>query len=147
LEDLRDPTLEHDGLLAALRKRADLIGRGRIEVQGQLSERLPTEVEGILYRIGQQAMDNAVKHSGVRDDPSVRIRARLVRADKMVALCVKDDGLGFDADSDLAQKWGLRRLRDTLTEMGGSFDIRTAPGEGTTICAAIDLTERGNDGG
>ena len=142
LEDLRDPTLEQEGLLIALRKRAELIGRGYIMVHGDPWERLPPEVEGILYRIGQELMSNAVKHSGVVRDTDVKIEVWLERSDGQVRLCVKDDGVGFDVEATLAltHKWGLRRLRDTLREMGCNLGIDSAPGEGAMIYATIDLT-------
>jgi PAS domain S-box-containing protein len=145
LEDLRDPTLEREGLLASLKKRAELIGHGRITVLGDSWEQLPPKVEGILYRVGQEAMDNAAKHSGVVDEFGVKIEAWLERSDKQVRLCVRDNGVGFDVESTLAlsHKWGLRRLCDTVHEMGGRLEITSAPGEGTMITATIDLA-RGN---
>jgi PAS domain S-box-containing protein len=141
LQDLRDPTLEREGLLVALKKRAELIGHGRIEVRGDLQERLSPEVEGLLYRVGQEAMSNAVKHSAVVRDPDVKVELCLERSDGEVRLWVKDNGVGFDVESTLAltHKWGLRRLRDILKEIGGGLDIDSVPGRGTTICATIDL--------
>jgi two-component system NarL family sensor kinase len=144
LEDLRDPTLEQKGLLTALQKRAQLIGRGHIVVHGDLPGRLPQEIEGALYRVGQEAMSNAIKHADVVRDSDVKIEVRLERSDGQARLCVKDSGVGFDVESTLAlsHKWGLRRLCDTLHEMGGKLDIDSMPGEGTTICATIDLKGR-----
>jgi len=146
LEDLRDPTLEQEGLLTALRKRAE-VGRGRILVQGGFGERLPPKIEGALYRVGQEAMSNAVKHSGFTRDPDVRIEVWLETRDEQVKLYVKDDGVGFDVKSipALSHKWGLRRLRDMLREMGGRLEIDSAPGKGTKICAIIDLTKRNHE--
>lgn len=143
LEDLRDPTLEQEGLLAALKKRAELIGHGRIQVHGEMWEALPSEAEGVLYRIGQEAMDNAVRHSGVMQDSSVRIDVTLEQGDSHAKLCVCDDGKGFDVEEALAlqHKWGLRRLRDTLREMGGKLEIDSAPGKGATVCAMINSAE------
>jgi len=144
LEDLRDPTLEQKGLLVALKSRAELIGHGHIVVHGDFEERLPTDVEGILYRVGQEAMINAVKHCGVVDDPNVKIEVQLERAEGQVRLCVRDNGVGFDVDAVLAlpHKWGLRRLRDILHDIGGGLTIDSVPGQGTTICAAITLLQR-----
>ncbi|MFB0538105.1 MAG: GAF domain-containing protein [Anaerolineae bacterium] len=144
LEDLRDPTLEQEGLLVALRKRAEIIGGGCISMHGELDERLPPEIEGILYRVGQEAMSNAVKHSGVAHNPDVEIELHLECSEKQVKLWVKDNGKGFDVESTLglSHKWGLRRLRDTLREMGGNLDIDSAAGQGATICATIGLMRR-----
>jgi PAS domain S-box-containing protein len=147
LEDLRDPTLEREGLLASLRKRAELIGHGHITVLGDSWERLPPKVEGILYRVGQEAMDNAAKYSGAVGESGVKIEAWLERSDKQVRLCVRDNGIGFDVESTLAlsHKWGLRRLCDTVHEMGGRLEIASAPGEGTMITATIDLVREGHE--
>ncbi|MFQ6101604.1 MAG: GAF domain-containing protein [Anaerolineae bacterium] len=144
LEDLRDPTLEQEGLLIALTKRAELIGRGRIVVSGDLPQRLPSEIEGTLYRVGQEAMSNAVKHSGFLHNPNVRIEVWLEGTDEQVRLYVKDDGVGFDVESTLAlaHKWGLRRFYDILHEIDGELEIDSAPDKGTTICAIINLTGR-----
>jgi PAS domain S-box-containing protein len=141
LQDLRDPTLEQEGLLVALEKRAELIGHGRIMVGGDLQERLPPEIERVLYRVGQEGMNNAVKHSAVLRNPDVNIELYLERSDGQARLWVKDNGAGFDVESSLAltHKWGLRRLRDVLKEIGGGLDIDSAPGKGTMICATIDL--------
>lgn len=144
LEDLRDPTLEREGLLVALRKRAEVIGGGRISVHGELDKRLPPEIEGMLYRVGQEAMSNAVKHSGVAHNPDVEIELHLECSERQVKLWVKDNGEGFDMESTLglSHKWALRRLRDNLREMGGNLVIDSAPRQGATICATIDLTRR-----
>ncbi len=145
LEDLRDPTLEREGLLAALKKRADLIGHGCIQVHGDAWEPLPPETEGILYRVGQEAMDNAVKHSGVMENPGIRIDVMVERTDSLARLCVCDDGVGFGVEEVLTQrhKWGLRRLRDTLHQMGGRLALDSAPGRGTTVCATVNLAKAG----
>jgi signal transduction histidine kinase len=145
LEELRDPTLEQEGLLIALRKRAELIGRGRIVVCGDFWGRLAPEIEGVLYRVGQEAMINAVKHSGVVHNPDVKVELCLEQIDGQVRLWVKDNGVGFDVQSTLvlSHKWGLRRLRDALREIGGELRIDSASGKGTTVCATVDLT-RGN---
>jgi PAS domain S-box-containing protein len=141
LEDLRDPILEKQGLLVALRKRAEWIGRGRIRVHGDLSERLGPETESLLYRVGLEGMNNAVKHAGFSDDPEVKAELWLERRDHQVMLLVQDNGVGFDVEPTLAlsHKWGLRRLRDMLREAGGSLGIESAPGQGTRLCATVDL--------
>jgi PAS domain S-box-containing protein len=147
LEDLRDPILEQEGLLSALKKRAELIGRGRIVVHGDSWERLSQEIEATLYRVGQEVISNAVKHSGFVDNPDVKVEVWLERNNGQVRFFVKDDGAGFDVESTLAlpHKWGLRRLRDILHEIGGELSIDSAPGKGVTICATINLTKGMNN--
>jgi signal transduction histidine kinase len=118
-----------------------LVGHGNIVVYGDLQERLPADVEGMLYRVGQETMINAVKHSGLVRDPDVKIELWLERSGGQVKLWTKDNGDGFDVESTLAlsDKWGLRRLRDIVHEQGGELAIDSAPGQGTTVCATVDL--------
>jgi signal transduction histidine kinase len=146
LEDLREPILKEEGLLVALRKRAELIGRGRIVVHDESWERLSPEIEATFYRVGLEAISNAVKHSGFLDDPEVEIQVWLERANEQAGLLVRDNGVGFDVEStlNLSDRWGLRRQRDVLREMGGELKIDSEPGRGTTVCATVKLARRGN---
>ena len=77
----------------------------------------------------------------------MRIETRLQEIDGGVRLCVEDNGIGFDVDATLAlsNKWGLRRLRDTVRDMGGELCIQSSPERGTRVLAAIGLS--GRDGG
>ncbi len=142
LEDLRDPILENEGLLNALRNRAELIGAGRIRVTSNFEGRLPVQQEAMMYRVALEAMNNAVKYSGVTNDSSVEISVRLVRIDDQVTLCVKDTGLGFDLQMvlNLPQKWGLRRLYEIAKEGGGDLKIVSELKGGTTVCVSVKLT-------
>jgi PAS domain S-box-containing protein len=144
LQDLRDPTLEKEGVLTALKRRAELV-RSRyikVHVDGSVLSRLPRQVESVLYRVGQEAMDNAAKHSAI-EGQDLEIRVKLEESDGKVKLCVKDNGIGFDVESVLAlsYKWGLRRLQDDVKEVGGKLQIVSKPRQGTAIHATVRLPE------
>ena len=93
--ELRPGNLENDGLLPALRTHTAAL-QGRIGlpvvVTSELAERLPLEVEEVLYRIAQEALHNVVKHAAARGRSSWRSTG----AGADVVLRIRDDGKGFD---------------------------------------------------
>ena len=102
---------------------------------------MPPQIERLLYRVGQEAISNAVKHSGVVENESVSVEVWLERSKDRVSLVVQDNGQGFDIESTLSLpgKWGLRRMRDNVTEMGGLLEILSVPSGGTIVRATIRL--------
>jgi signal transduction histidine kinase len=92
-----------------------------------------------LYRIAQEALANAAKHSKAK-----QVRVRLVRANDVVRLIVSDDGAGFvvarAGDSDGV---GLINMRERVRHLDGMFGLESKPGSGTTIRAEVPF--RGRD--
>ncbi len=133
------PTLLHaDGIGVALRREADaMAARENLDVHVNVpSERLAisTEAELELYRLGKEAMHNAVKHADARtvtvtltEDPPGS--ARLV-------LTVSDDGHGFDLDSPTAGL-GLVSMRERAERIGGKLTVESRPSSGTTVRASV----------
>jgi signal transduction histidine kinase len=130
--ELRPPELARDGLAGALRKHAEMLRRLHhvpIEVEaddgGSGSPR-----EGEVLRVGQEALQNAVRHAGAS-----RIAARLRRADGAIELEVSDDGAGFDpADPELrSRRLGLTSMEERARRLGGRLEIESSPGTGTTV--------------
>jgi signal transduction histidine kinase len=146
--ELRPASLEHDGLVAALRTHAAAVG-GRtglpITVESDVpdeGERLPEEVESALFRIGQEALHNVVKHAGAHNvRVSVRRRANQVR------LTVEDDGMGFEPGHVGREHLGLAGMRARTELLGGRFEVRSLPGEGTTVVATVPLAREAADRG
>ena len=130
--------LAHLGLLPALESLAEKVARRtgiRVAVAGDADVRLPPAVETALYRIVQEALNNAIKHAAAR---SVRIELQC-RPHK-VTCSVRDDGRGFDAmRCSQAQGLGLTGIRERINTLGGSMRLHTAPSKGTTIQADIPL--------
>jgi signal transduction histidine kinase len=142
LQDVDDTTLEEEGLLAGLKSYARVIGGGRITVYGDIWKRLRPEIEGVLYRVGQEAMNNAIKHSGVDQDSNVKIEVGLERAGRQIRLWVKDSGVGFDVEAALAAShewWGLGHLKGLVDNIGGELKINSVPGKGAEVCATVEL--------
>lgn len=143
LQDLRDPVLEIKGLPAALKSLAAYLCQdGRIIVHSTLVERLSPEFEVLLYRVGQEAIYNAIKHSGYSGNSQVRIMVSLEKIDNQVYLTVKDNGIGFDVGITLESntKWGLKILKDLINNKHGKLVIDSKPqfGYGTLIQAVVD---------
>lgn len=80
-----------------------------------------------LYRIGQEALNNALKHA---DATSVTIR--LNSDGKLVELEIIDDGQGFDPEK-VSAGIGLNSMKERAERLGGVFNITSRSGEGTTI--------------
>lgn len=142
---LRPPVLDDFGLLAALRWHADLFSkRTGIEVTIQAEEpfpRLTTEKETALFRISQEALMNASKHTATQ---IVKIKLRSTGG--MVWFDVVDEGNGFlPAPPSLNQTgsgWGMRIMRERAELMGGHFHVDSAPGKGTTISVVMHLEDK-----
>jgi len=145
LDDLLDPTLEREGLVAALRKKAELIARDHITVLCDFGDRLSPELEGDLYRIGIEGMNNAVKHAGIKDDPDGRVMVLLERSGDRLRLWVADNGDGFDVAETLARRrgWGLQRIEAIVEGQAGSLRIWSGQGRGTTMCATVSSGRSG----
>jgi len=128
------------GLAAALRGLATGLPPGSAAVSLELGAWEPQvpEHEEVLFRVAQEALTNALRHSGAR---GVRIAAVVDGA--QAVLTVRDDGHGFEpqAAARLAAArgggLGLQTMRERLEALGGSFNIRSRAGGGTTIDARL----------
>jgi PAS domain S-box-containing protein len=100
---------------------------------------LPEEISLCLFRVLQEALQNAVKHSGVGHF-EVELRAEL----EGIHLTVRDAGLGFDPDAVVNNRGlGLVSMQERVNLVKGTFSIDSGPGRGTTIRARLPLSTRG----
>jgi signal transduction histidine kinase len=114
---------------------AEQTGLG-VQLEAQLGrERLPREAETALYRIVQEALTNVVKHARAEN-----VSILLTRRGAGVAVVVEDDGRGFDP-ADVSGGSGLQGMADRLAAVGGSLEIRSTPGRGTTVAGHVPVTE------
>jgi signal transduction histidine kinase len=91
----------------------------------------------LVWRVAQEAVRNALRHSGARTLNVTLRRSGEEQGDGLV-LVVSDDGRGFDPGQRArAAQFGLRGLASLITETGGHLDVRSAPGEGTTITLEV----------
>jgi two-component system, NarL family, sensor histidine kinase UhpB len=98
---------------------------------------LPQDVELVVYRVAQEALTNAARHSGAR-----KIDVTLGRVDAQVVLEVSDDGAGF-AFADEAKGLGLSGMRERALLVDGTLEIDSRPGRGTTIRLEVPAEREG----
>jgi two-component system, NarL family, sensor kinase len=136
LVDIYPPSLEREGLHAALSDLlTPLAGHGvETHVDVAPSLHLAPELQTLLYRTAQEAVRNAADHG---DPRSVSVRASA--SDGKVLLEVADDGRGFAVGEQAGRPghFGLRLVREIVAEAGGTMDVRSAPGEGTTVSVEV----------
>jgi signal transduction histidine kinase len=135
--ELRPKALDDFGLVPALERLRDTFAEQtgmRVDLESQIRERLPSDVETALYRIVQEALTNIVKHAQASAVSIVLRRGR----GAVVAL-IEDDGRGFSADGD-GDGLGLLGMGERLALLGGKLKVESSPGAGTTIVAEVPLT-------
>jgi signal transduction histidine kinase len=101
---------------------------------------LDISVSTNLYRILQEALNNAAKHSRAR-----RVKVELGRSDGDVVLTVSDDGVGFDSravrrETAAGRHFGLTNMEERCRLLSGSFELRTEPGRGCRIIVRIPVS-------
>ena len=139
--DLRSQELQKKDLPAALRDTTKrLTAESKIEtvveVAGPLRP-LPIEVETNLLRIGQEAINNAVKHARAN-----RIEVGLNFDTRKVQLSIRDDGRGFDPREQMPDgHFGLLGMRERAEQIGGVLSIDSAPERGTQIAVDVPLND------
>ena len=139
--DLRSQELQKKDLPAALRDTTKRLAAESnvetvVEVAG-LTRPLPVEVETNLLRIGQEAINNAVKHARAN-----RIEVGLNFDTRNVRLSVRDNGRGFDPSEQIADgHFGLLGMRERAEQIGGVLSIDSAPERGTQIAVEVPLNE------
>jgi signal transduction histidine kinase len=137
--ELRPPVLAEEGLIAALQARLAAVESRvgslatKLNVEGDIV--VPAALEQALYGIAQESLNNVFKHAKAQT-----VTLSLQKTDTAVALEIVDDGVGFDP-ATLARKGGLglRGMEERVAQIGGRLNVRSAPGQGTTIRVEISL--------
>ncbi|MCK9388594.1 MAG: ATP-binding protein, partial [Sulfuritalea sp.] len=145
--ELRPPVLDYAGLVPSLRGyAAQFMKRTAVTVHvnaPQDGTRLGKDIESILFRIVQEAMTNCAKHACAKN-----IVIELDNSDRHVALTIKDDGFGFDADAlaqaDNMSGLGLITMKERAEFAGGKFIVTSHPMTGTEI--RVELEHKGDSG-
>ncbi|SNT36618.1 Histidine kinase [Granulicella rosea] len=134
---LRPQYRDAAGILEALRESAARLSDGgtlRIEtvMNGKPAE-LPLEITDVFVRIGQEAISNAIQHSGCGT-----LTLSLTLARREAQLTIEDDGKGFD-EPLTPQGLGIAGMRRRAAKVKARLELRTAPGEGTRIAVTAQL--------
>lgn len=138
-QGLRPPALDTVGIKATLAGLCREVSRRAalpIEYEAESVRNLSADASTTLYRVLQEALTNAVKHSRAS-----KLEVRLYRDGSDLRLGVTDDGEGFDPQQVLAdgKGLGLAGMRERLDFLGGSLDIDSKPGCGVRITARLPL--------
>jgi signal transduction histidine kinase len=139
LEDLRDlargiypPLLADKGLTTALEAQARKAAVPTT-VQGDGAERYPPEVEATVYFCALEALNNVAKYAD-----ATRATIHLERTDGHLLFTVTDDGTGFDT-SVTSYGTGLRGMADRIEAAGGSLQVTSAVGSGTSVRGSVPV--------
>ncbi|MFE5404967.1 GAF domain-containing sensor histidine kinase [Streptomyces sp. NPDC056580] len=131
--ELRPAALDEDGLIATLRTQVQVLDRAhsaRVTFAGNGFRALPAAQEEAVLRVAQEALHNALRHSGAE-----HVRVSVDRRGGGAVLRVADDGSGFDpgAVRRAGRHLGLVSMRDRADGVGGTLTVHAEPGRGTTI--------------
>ena len=135
--ELRPKALDDFGLVPALERLRDTFAEQtvmRVDLESQIRDRLPADVETALYRIVQEGLTNIVKHAQASAVSIVLRRSR-----SAVTALIEDDGRGFTPDGS-TDGLGLLGMGERLALLGGKLKVESRPGAGTTIVAEVPLS-------
>jgi signal transduction histidine kinase len=123
------------GLTAAIDHLCDELSRAGIAIRymhDDVPATLPPEVMLCLFRVVQEALQNAIKHSQANN-----LLVHLRSGPDGLSLTVVDDGIGFHVDDAWGKGVGLISMVERLDAIGGAFDVHSTPGRGTRVTASI----------
>jgi len=144
---LRPASLDHLGLIPALRQYVDDISKRRnlfiqFEVVG-VDSRLEEELETVLYRTIQEGLTNVIKHAN-----ATRVDIILKRRGDTLITIVEDNGVGFDPSTPInGDHLGLFGMRERLELFGGGLHLESTPGNGTTLLVEVPYETQDIDRG
>jgi PAS domain S-box-containing protein len=141
ISEVRPPVIDEIGLETAI---SHLVheqrrhGGPKIKFDSDVQfGRLPSILENALYRIVQEALTNACKHS-----QSEKVTVTLAQEDHEVRLEVRDWGIGFDPAAVENGHFGLEGIRQRVRLLGGRLAIESAPGSGASVQVVVPIPEK-----
>jgi PAS domain S-box-containing protein len=141
ISGVRPPILDESGIVAAV---AHLVNEQRlqngpkIEFQSDVDfDRLVPLLENAIYRIVQEGLANACKHSG-----SKRVRVEVMQYGDDLRITIRDWGTGFDPATVEDDRFGLEGIRERTRLLGGNTTVESAPGQGTCLTVELPLVLR-----
>jgi signal transduction histidine kinase len=145
ITELRPPELDQLGPTAAIEALSERVAKHGLEVdvhvdlardERRAARRHTPEVETTIYRIVQEALNNAVKNGHAR-----RGVVEVIESGTTIAVTVRDDGVGFDAIQP-TEGFGVLGMRERAELLDGTLEIESAPGQGTVVRATLPITAR-----
>jgi signal transduction histidine kinase len=136
--DLRPKALDDFGLVPALQRLAEVFTEQTgiaADIAARLTDdRLPGEIETMLYRVAQEALTNVVKHARARS-----VSILLTSRNGGVALVIEDDGVGLTPGRVREDALGLVGMRERVALVGGRIEFESGPDAGTSIRIEVPL--------
>jgi len=137
--DLRPSLLDDLGLVAALEWQSEEFEKRsgiKVYFKGELEEiKLLPEVAIALFRIYQELLTNVARHANARE-----VRSSLYTGNGQLQLSVSDNGRGFDMENKANKKTlGLLGIKERTLLMGGRYEIKSKPGDGTAVLVSVPL--------
>lgn len=133
--ELHSATLRHLGIVRGLEGLCDGVSQQhnvQVDLEIEQAQDLPDDVSLCLFRVAQEALNNAVRHG-----KAARVSVKLFRRDDLLCLEVRDAGVGFDPEVT-SGGLGLVSMRERLRIVGGTLLLHSSPGQGTVIEAAVN---------
>ncbi|MBW7912489.1 MAG: sensor histidine kinase [Taibaiella sp.] len=128
------------GLISAIREFIQKIDQRALEVTlytDGINERLPSNVESVLYRVIQECVNNVIKHSHAN-----KLDITLIKDEEGISITVEDNGKGFDTRTS-PEGIGLKNIQTRIHYLKGSIEWDSAPGKGTVVTIQVPLTDVG----
>jgi signal transduction histidine kinase len=137
MHELRPPMLDEHGLAAPLKWHAKQFTERtgiRVEIDADEAWRCGVETEIALFRIAQEALTNAARHSRAR-----QVSVGLHETDGRIVLTIEDDGVGFDRADGAAGRagYGFAMMSERADALGGTLEVRSGKGQGTCITVSV----------
>ncbi len=139
--ELRPTILDDLGLMPALRFLSEGVSQRAgvaVQVDGSTNGRLPPQIETAIYRIVQEALNNAARHAGASC-----VWVTLMQREDQIHCSIRDDGVGFHSESELVpgrvRGLGLVGIRERIAALAGSCEIHSGQGQGTLVLVRIPL--------
>lgn len=133
---LRPPMLDDLGLVPALEWQGrEVSRRSNMEVDvysENVSEQLPDEVRVCIYRLVQEALNNAASHAEAKN-----AKVSVVQSTDKISVEIVDDGRGFDPER--MRGMGILGMEERVRRLAGTFTIESTPGKGTTMKAELPI--------
>jgi PAS domain S-box-containing protein len=144
--ELSNPILHELGFVLAMKKHLTEEVQEKhgiaCELEGSEGLRIPDEeIKSALFRISRELLMNIVKHAQARN-----VKVSIHKRRSQIHLVIQDNGVGFDSSkvsSELfrTSRFGLFSIQEQLEHLGGSFEIESEPGRGTTATVVVPLGE------
>ncbi len=139
--DLRAAPLEGHSLVQALTALAkEYAAQGKLQLKLDVvgdNRQLPVRIEAGLYRMAQEALTNVLRHASAR-----HLTVQLTIGPDQIRLIIEDDGRGFDPADVPKDRYGLIGLNERARLLGGTLQLCSCPGEGTSLEIVIPLESK-----